>query len=209
MGTVGKRSRRIVLSLAVAALLGCSGKTPPPATLAAEAESVAGRVLGTVIHTQDAEELRYVVLKELTDRYADSRGITVSQAEKEAYVAHLREALSKDPTVAAELGEESAEDQAVRLEIAGTFIRQWKINRALYQQYGGRIVFQQGGPEPLDAYRAFLEERQAAGDFDILDASMAAPFWRYYRDDSMHSFFDAGSPEEARAFDVEPWSSDP
>jgi hypothetical protein len=231
MGVLGKMLRPIVLFLTAAALLGCGREAPPPAALPAEPASVpapaaaeareapsgaygdpsvpvAGRVLGTVIHTQDAEELRYVVLKELTDRYAASQGITVTQAEKEAYVAHLREALSKDPAVAAELGEESAEDKAARLEIAEAFIKQWKINRALYQQYGGRIIFQQGGPEPLDAYRKFLEEREAAGDFDILDASVAAPFWRYYRDDSIHSFFEPGSAEEAKALSVEPWSSD-
>jgi hypothetical protein len=218
--------RRFVLCLAVATLAGCGGKSQPSAAQApkpaARVEApaaqagvygdpsapVAGRVLGTVIHTQDAEELQYVVLKELTDRYAASQGITVTQAEKEAYVAHLREALSKDPAVAAELGEESAEDKAARLEIAEAFIKQWKINRALHQQYGGRIIFQQGGPEPLDAYRKFLEERQAAGDFSIEDPALEAAFWRYYRDESIHSFYEPGSAEEARALSVEPWSSE-
>jgi hypothetical protein len=210
--------------LVAAALVGCGSKAPPPptevsASAAVEAQvppagdygdpavPVAGRVLGTVIHTRDAEELRYVVLKELTDRYAAAQGITVPQAEKEAYAANVREALSKDPAVAATLGEETAEDRAARLEIAEAFIQQWKINRALYQQYGGRIGFQQGGPEPLDAYRKFLEERQAAGDFSIADDAMATEFWRYYRDDSIHSFFEPGSADEAKAFDVEPWAS--
>lgn len=167
---------------------------------------VAGRVLGTAIHTRDPEELRYVVLQKLTDRYAESKGITVSQAEKEAYAAQVREALSKDPAVAATLGEESAEDQAARLEIGGAFILQWKLNRALHEQYGGRIGYQQGGPEPLDAFRLFLEERQAAGDFVIDDPAMVEPFWRYYRDDSIHSFYAPGSAEEAQAFAVAPWS---
>jgi hypothetical protein len=222
--------RSIVLFLSAATLLGCGSKAPPPGAPAAEPASapapakagtretrsgvyggpsvpVAGRAPGTVIHTQDAEEFRYVVLRELTDRYAASQGITVTQPENEAYVAHLREALSKDLAVAAELVEESTEDHAARLEIAETFIKQWKINRALYQQYGGRIIFRQGGPEPLDAYRAFLEERQAADEFDILDASTAAAFWRYHKDDSIHSFIERGSAEEAKAFGVEPWSS--
>jgi hypothetical protein len=159
-----------------------------------------------VIHTQDAEELRYVVLKALTDRYAAAKGLEVTPAEREAYVAHMREALSKDPAVAATLEEETAEDRAARLDIAGAFILQWKINRALYQQYGGRIIYQQGGPEPLDAYRKFLEERQAAGDFSIDNPALAAEFWRYYRDDSIHSFFEPGSAEEAKVFGAEPWS---
>ncbi|MGE5289490.1 MAG: hypothetical protein ACM3ML_20285 [Micromonosporaceae bacterium] len=214
---------RHLVFLAAAVLVGCGSKAPPPATQrpapAVETQSaptavygdpatpVAGSVLGTVIHTRDAEELRYVVLKALTDRYAASKGVEVTHAEREAYAAHVREELSKDPAVAAMLGEESAEDQAARLEIAGAFILQWKIDRALYQQYGGRIGFQQGGPEPLDAYRKFLEERQAAGDFSIDDPALAAEFWRYYRDDSIHSFFEPGSADEAKAFAVEPWSS--
>jgi hypothetical protein len=213
-----------VFLIVAATLVGCGGKAPPsatqvPASAAVEAQAppagvygdpavpVAGRVLGTVIHTQDAEELRYVVLKELTDRYAAAQGITVTQAEKEAYAAQVREALSKDPAVAAMLVEESAEDQAARLEIADAFILHWKINRALYQKYGGRIGFQQGGPEPVDAYRQFLEERQAAGDFRIDNEALAAEFWRYYRDDSIHSFFEPGSADEAKAFAVEPWAS--
>lgn len=216
--------RRIVIFLAAAALLGCGSKAPPPAAQVPESAAtesqaatagtygdpsapVAGRVLGTVIHTQDAEELRYVVLKTLVDRYAESKGITATQAEKEAYVASVKAALAADPAVAPAMGEESAEDQAARLEIADAFIRQWKVNRALHQQYGGRIIFQQGGPEPLDAYRAFLEERQAAGDFSIEDESIATAFWRYYKDDSIHSFYAPGSEDEARAFGVEPWSS--
>jgi hypothetical protein len=219
------RHRHLVF-LTVAALLGCGSKAPAPATqepasAAVETRSapaavhgdpaipVAGHVLGTVIHTEDAEELRYVVLKVLTDRYAASKGLEVTQAEKEAYVKHVREALAKDPAVAPTLVEESAEDQAARLEIATAFIMQWKINRALYQQYGGRIVFQQGGPEPLDAYRKFLEERQAAGDFSIDDTAQAEEFWRYYRDDSIHSFLESGSVDEAKAFGAAPWSSDP
>jgi len=119
----------------------------------------------------------------------------------------VREVLSKDPAMAATLREESTEDQAVREEIADAFIRQWKINAALHEQYGGRIIFQQGGPEPLDAYHRFLEERQAAGDFEIVSEPLGAEFWKYYRDDSIHSFFEPGSDEEAQVFATPPWSS--
>jgi hypothetical protein len=58
---------------------------------------LAGEALGTAIHTQDAEELRYVVLQKLTDRYAADNGIDVTDAEKAAYIARMRAALSKDP----------------------------------------------------------------------------------------------------------------
>lgn len=207
---------------------------------------LAAQVLDTEVHTADAEELRYVVLRELTDRYAAERGIEVQQSEIDAYVAAVarsmaedrkrraaererlaqqlqsgtltpaeRETLSSQLRVLNELAElenadtpggdgESAEDRAAREQIAAAFIRQWKINRALYQQYGGRIVFQQGGPEPLDAYRLFLEENQKQGAFRILDPALEAGFWSYYRNDAIHSFYPKGSAEEARVF-AQPW----
>jgi hypothetical protein len=171
---------------------------------------LAGEALGTAIHTQDAEELRYVVLQKLTNRYAAEKGIDVTDEEKTAYIAHMRAVLSKDPDFSGPLpgSEESAEDKAARAEIAAAFIRQWKINGALYKQYGGRIIFQQGGPEPLDAYRKFLEESAARGDFRIANPDLEAAFWRYYRDESIHQFFKQGSPEEAKAFAAPPWLAD-
>jgi hypothetical protein len=99
------------------------------------------------------------------------------------------------------------EIKAARDEAATAFIRQWKINRALYEQYGGRIIFQQGGPEPLDAYRRFLESEQARGDFVILNKDLEAAFWRYYVTDAIHSFYPPGSKEAAQAFEAPPWLS--
>lgn len=209
---------------------------------------VAGEVLGMRVHTKDAEELRYVVLKELTDRYADEHGIVVTQAEKDAYIRSVRNGLQKDreenaarrdeltrrmaaggpseaerKALASELdtvnrtiealgppdpAAADPDEMKAREQIADAFIRQWKINRALYQQYGGRIIYQQGGPEPLDAYRRFLEEHQARGDFRILHRDLEPAFWGYYVTDSIHSFYPRGSKEEAQAFAVPYWQSE-
>jgi hypothetical protein len=207
----------------------------------------AGTVLGTVVHTRDAEELRYVVLKELADRYAEEKGISATPEEVQSYVRHVQETLRRDrerqaarrdeftrrlaagglseterKSLVAELDTVNRtiealapsggavpdpEETRAREQVAAAFISQWKINQALYQQYGGRIIFQQGGPEPLDAYRRFLEEAQRKGDFRIVNKELEAAFWRYYRDDSIHSFYPAGSREEAQAFAAPPWQS--
>lgn len=205
---------------------------------------VAGEVLGSAIHTRDGEELRYFVLRGLTDRYAAEKGITVTSAEINAYVSKVQGSLQQDrarnlarrdeltrklaagglpeserKALAAELdtvnmtiaalgtsgpAQSGTEDAKAREQIAAAFIRQWKINRALYQQYGGRIIFQQGGPEPLDAYRLFLEQQQAQGHFKILNKDLEPAFWRYFVTDSIHSFYPRGSKEEAQALSV-PW----
>jgi hypothetical protein len=99
---------------------------------------------------------------------------------------------------------DSREGREAREQVASAFIRQWKINRALYRQCGGRIIFQQSGPEPLDACRTFLEEQQDKGASRIEDNSLETEFWKYYRTDSIHSFYPAGSREVVQAFES-PW----
>jgi hypothetical protein len=97
--------------------------------------------------------------------------------------------------------------QVAQLErgMARSLIRQWKLNRSLYRKYGGRIIGQQLGPEPLDAYRDYLEQRHAAGDFSIRDKAFAEAFWGYFRDDSRHDFYPPGSAETAQVFSIPPW----
>jgi hypothetical protein len=105
----------------------------------------------------------------------------------------------------AEAARNPAETRAARDRIAGAFILQWKLNAALHRDYGGRIVFQQGGPEPLDAWRLFLEERSRRGDLVFRDPGLERAFWRYYTDDTLHSFYERGSREEREAFATPPW----
>jgi heat shock protein HslJ len=220
-------------SAAAAPVLGDSG------------QPLAGRVLGQAVHTRDAEELRYYVLRGLTDRFATAEGIAVTKAEIDAFVASTAAALARDHAeaiarrdalkrelaagklsaerkmqvereiagaeqliadLAPATGAAAAEERQARAEVAAAFIRQWKINGALQRQYGGRIIFQQAGPEPLDATRRFLEAAQAAGDFAIADPALEKPFWSYYRDDARHSFYKPGSREEQAAFTMPPWA---
>jgi len=194
---------RLALAIACVAIMPPAGAAAP--VLGEASAPVAGVALGSVIRTADAEELRFYVLRALTERYAAQHGITVNRAEIDRYEREVDAFMKADAAkrgVPAEVGKPlSAEDKAARDEIAAAFIRQWKINRALYQQYGGRVIFQQGGPEPLDAYRKFLEAAAARGDFVIADPALADGFWRYYRDTARHAFM----PAPATAFSVPPW----
>ena len=67
-------------------------------------------------------------------------------------------------------------------------IEQWKASQSLYKKYGGRVVFQQAGPEPLDAYHEFLKAAQQAGDFKIINKEFESAMWGYYADDKKHRF---------------------
>jgi hypothetical protein len=207
---------------------------------------LAARVLGVEIRTSDPDELRYWILRKLTDRYAAKQGAEATPQEIDAYIEGMARLAEKDrrqrearrediehrlasprlgeaerKALSSELdslnqlqrdldalsGDDTKDVEATRQArrtVAAAFIRQWKINQALYQEYGGRIIFQQGGPEPLDAYRGLLEQQQREGHFEFLNKGLAAALWRYYLTDEIHSFIPPGSEEETQAFQT-PW----
>ena len=168
---------------------------------------VVARVYGEEIRAADADEMRDAVLTRLLDQYASDHGIEAADTDVDAYVDKMRRGMAAEGLAAAdELDpDERVELEAMRREMGQALIRQWKINKSLYETYGGRIVYQQLGPEPLDAYRKYLEERQAAGDFSITDPEMKDAFWRYFIDDDIHDFMAPGSKDEAKAFTAAPW----
>jgi hypothetical protein len=193
--------------LAWGALAGIEGHSAPPAGQAAPVASV----LGKAVDTNDPEALSDAILTPLLDQYAAERGIRAEPAEIDALLGKMRRdmaasGLATEPDLTPE---ETAEVDAMQREMARAIIRQWKINKALHEQYGGRIIYQQLGPEPLDAYRQFLRQREADSAFAIRDPALEASFWRYFTDDSMHDFMAPGGADEARAFKIPPWEQQP
>lgn len=64
--------------------------------------------------------------------------------------------------------------------IGVAWVGAWKFNREMYRAYGGKVIFQQGGPEPLDAMTKLLREHEKKGTFVIHDAKLHKGFWAYY-----------------------------
>jgi len=199
------RKRAVINLLTLLIGAACSGQL-----LASETETlppVVATVLGEEIRGNDAGEMQEVILTRLFDAYAMEKGIVVSDEEVDLYVKKLRQGMAAEGLNAEDdlSAEEAAEVEAMREQMGRALIRQWKINKSLYAAYGGRIIYQQLGPEPLDAYRQFLDKNQAAGDFTIDDPEMAESFWQYFTDDELHDFMAPGSDDEAKAFTIPPW----
>ncbi len=170
--------------------------------------TVTATVLGEDLRVADASKLQAAILSRLFDRYAAEQDIEAKRDEIDTYVERIR-AETRQLGLGAEedlTAEEAATLETMRRDMAAATIRQWKINRSLYQSHGGRIVYQQFGPEPLDAYRRFLEQRRDAGDFVIRDPDLAVDFWRYFTDETMHDFMEPGGDDEKNAFETPPWS---
>jgi hypothetical protein len=168
---------------------------------------VVARVLGEEIRANDASGLQQQLLPPMFDRYAREKGIEATEDEIRAFVENLQRGMAaRGLTAESELTPEEAEEiKTMRHDLGQSIIRQWKLNKSLYSTYGGRLIYQQFGPEPLDAYRTYLEERQSAGDFTISDPAMAEAFWDYFTDEQRHDFMDPGSDDEAKAFSTPPW----
>lgn len=89
------------------------------------------------------------------------------------------------------------ESDAAEARVARAFIEQWKVNQAMYRKYGGRVIFQQSGPEPLDAYHEFFKAAQQSGEFEILNKEFEQAFWSYYTTDNIHKFIPESEKEQA------------
>jgi len=168
---------------------------------------VVAMVLGEEIRAAEVSELQQAIFTQLMDQYAAEQGIVIEEAEIEAYLDKMSSGMAAQGLTAEEelTPDEAAQVEVMRRQMGEALIRQWKIKKSLYQTYGGRLIYQQLGPEPLDAYRQYLEERQEAGDFAIEDAEMKQAFWGYFTDESRHDFMEAGSADEANAFSKPPW----
>ena len=85
------------------------------------------------------------------------------RAEYEGLVASKRESRTAD----------------VPEEVARTFIVTWKTERELHRAYGGGVIFQQAGPEALDARRRLFEQAEKKGDIRFADAGVRHLFYYY------------------------------
>ena len=168
-------------------------------------EKIAATVLGENIRANDASEIQEIILSKLFDQYAADQDIEVTDAEVDVFVDNMKCGMRGEGLDSAGdlTPEEAVQAEEIRRDLERSIIWQWKVIRQLYREYGGRVVYQQLGPEPLDAYRQFLEVQQRAGAFVIHEKAFEDEFWSYFTDDSRHSFFEPGT--EARAFETPPW----
>ncbi len=100
--------------------------------------------------------------------------------------------------------EKSEESRRIDRQLAKQAVSEWKFYKALYHQYGGRVIAQQAGYEPIDAIKAFLEEMKKRGDYRILDPAYEGVFdetFAYFRNPN-HEYVDKA---EADKYFASPW----
>lgn len=149
-------------------------------------------------HQIKLEEDRQKLVAELKATALSERG----RKDKESQLQTIESILKTTRDMQEQTKGMEEQLRLIKRQIAQRFVRRWKLNKALYAKYGGRVIFQQAGVEPLDAYRDFLREQEKNGAFQILDKKCEAPFWRYFTNDAMHTFY---SKDDGAKFINTPW----
>ena len=103
--------------------------------------------------------------------------LATSQKEQEAEEAEVERQLAALP--AEERQEFDRKLEAMRTNMARGFILSWKIERELHRVHGGRVIFQQAGPEALDGRRRLYEAAEKAGDLTFTDPGVRHMFYYY------------------------------
>lgn len=168
---------------------------PVAAPVLAQTRTPVAKVLGKTIYSDEVSPRRSLdgqIVRPLVQRFAEQQKLAVTEAE----VVELETALKLPPPPPGL----SDADKAMLRELPRSMVLQWKVGRALYQRYGGEVIFQQANPmEPVGAMRKFLEEQEKAGAFEIYNADDRKRFFEYYvRPQTMVV------PKEKVNFDV-PW----
>lgn len=95
--------------------------------------------------------------------------------------------------------------QEAERQVAAHWVRGWKINQALYREFGGRIIFQQAGWEPIDAYRKLLDQYAAKKVFVVHDPALRDAVYGYFQ----HKFVYADETKAKFYFDKPWWERTP
>lgn len=90
--------------------------------------------------------------------------------------------------------------QEAEQRVAKHSVKSWKVNQALHREFGGRLIFQQAGFEPIDAYRKLLEQYEGRKAFVIRDPVFREAVYSYFQ----HNFYYADAAK-ARFYFEKPW----
>ena len=68
-----------------------------------------------------------------------------------------------------------------------TYAGVYEKTKALFHEFDGRIIFQQAGWEPTDAYRKLLEAYEAKKAFVVHDRSLREAVCSFFRHNFVHA----------------------
>jgi hypothetical protein len=122
-------------------------------------------------------EFKRIDLKRRVDRLAQiDRELQASTLDEKK-----RKALEQHRDVLRSLAKHDAEyrgrDAAASGKVHAMWIEGYKLKKALYEKYGGRVGISKWGPDPAGATEALLREHEKNGELQISHGGLAQEFW--------------------------------
>jgi hypothetical protein len=133
----------------------------------------------------------------------DSLGSTLVPKSTEQLLAEFEEEIKGLPMT-------EQKKQRKKLEEANLFmfqflhsqIESWKVNKSMFEKYGGRVKFQQAGLEPVDAWFTFMQEQEVLGNLLFSEVKHRKSFWQIFSGYVESGFNSAG---QADSFAIPLW----
>ena len=132
------------------------------ANLRQQAKGDYAGMLGYIIRVNASNRIYELVLED----YAKHKGITINQTLVSKFIEKFE-------------GQVSSETATKPInEIAAKQVMQFQTEKAMYEEFGGRVIFRQSNPQmPIDAYNTLLTRYRDAGKLSIIDEDLQDTFW--------------------------------
>ncbi|BFT31618.1 hypothetical protein D210916BOD24_27940 [Alteromonas sp. D210916BOD_24] len=112
------------------------------------------------------------IISLLREDYAQQKKIVVDEALQRAFVEKFGEEFNaKQPQSHHKTIQQIAHDEVLK----------YATEKAMYEEFGGRVVFTQSNPQmPVDAYNTLLTRYKDAGQLNIVDEELNRAFWAIF-----------------------------
>jgi hypothetical protein len=112
-------------------------------------------------------------LKELEERLAEPELAPEERERLEDFRATLQRLALRDEE------QDSVPRDPERLRVLlAPLVETWKLNRALYQRYGGVVALTEFGPSPVGARAALIADYERQGRLEFADSGLRERFYR-------------------------------
>ena len=119
-------------------------------------------MLDYVVRVNASTKIYELVLED----YAAKKGIELDQALVTKFVEKFANQVS-----------EKNSSKPIK-EIAEKQVMQFQTEKALFDEFGGKVIFRQSNPQmPIDAYRALLNRYRENNQLEIIDSALREAFW--------------------------------
>ncbi|GMM72618.1 hypothetical protein MTsDn5_25700 [Alteromonas gracilis] len=119
-------------------------------------------MLDYVVRVNASTKIYELVLED----YAAKKGIELDQALVTKFVEKFANQVS-----------EKNSSKPIK-EIAEKQVMQFQTEKALFDEFGGKVIFRQSNPQmPIDAYKALLNRYRENNQLQIIDSALREAFW--------------------------------